>query len=72
MITNDEEFVDLMTQHDLSVRDLHILHDQYRSLHFLHKLHATNTLEKFNDPKCQYAPLPDIVADYRKRRKMCH
>lgn len=68
MIDNDDKFVSLMTQHSLSVRDLHILHDQYRSLHFLHKVHASNALEKFNDPKCQYAPLPDIVAYYRKEK----
>ena len=68
MIDNDDEFVALMTHHGLSVRDLHILHDQYRSLHSLRKVYASNALEKFNDPKCQYAPLPDIVAYYRKEK----
>ena len=66
LIANDEEFVALMTKHNLSVRDLHILHSQYIALHFSHKLHASKELEKFNDPTCQYPPLPDIVADYRK------
>lgn len=62
MIANDEEFVALMIKHNLSVRDLHILHSQYIALHFSHKLHASKELEKFNDPRLK-VPVPSTVME---------